>query len=135
MKLKIGDSASYKKSFSIEEHRLHLACINDSNPLHYDEEYARTTVFKKPIVQGALTSGLVSGLLGSTLPGKDTIYLGQHFKYLQPIYINETVTAIVTIVNIRKDKPIVTLRTQIFKENSELAIDGEAVVMVPKNTI
>lgn len=135
MKIKIGDSAHFTKAFTQEEHERHLKCINDQNPIHYDYEYAKQTRFKEPIVQGALTSSLISGILGTTLPGKDTIYLGQTYKFLRPIFLNEKVKAEVRVIHIRDDKPIVKLSTKVFKENGELSIDGEAIVKVPQSMI
>jgi len=131
MKLKVGDSAFYEKRFSIEEHLAHLKCINDQNPIHYSEEYAKSTVFKKPIIQGALAASLISGILGTSLPGKGAVYLGQKLSFIAPIYIAEKVKTVVTVIHIRKDKPIITLRTEVIKENGEIAIEGEAVVKVP----
>lgn len=132
-KLSIGDTVSFEKKFTSEEHLAHLRCINDTNPIHIDEDFAAKTPFKKPIVQGALTSALFSGILGTSLPGKDTVYLGQNIKFVKPIFLDETVIAKVTVIDIREDKPIVRLSTQLFNEAGELAIDGEAVVKVPKS--
>jgi 3-hydroxybutyryl-CoA dehydratase len=41
----------------------------DFNPLHIDEEYASRTVFKKRIVHGILTAGIISTVLGGEIPG------------------------------------------------------------------
>lgn len=129
-KLKVGDSASVTRKFDQNDHVAYLRAIGDSNPLHVDKEFAATTPFKEPILAGAFVAGLFSGLLGSTLPGEGTIYLGQSSKFMAPILVSETVTATVEIVKIREDKPIVTLSTKCFKECGSLAIDGEAVVKV-----
>ncbi len=130
-KIKLGDSASFQKRFTAEEHQAHLKCINDTNPIHFDEDFAATTPFGRPILQGALTSALISGILGTTLPGPDTVYLGQTLKFLLPVFVGEMVTARVSVTGIRADKPILTLKTQCFNEAGILAIDGEAVVKVP----
>ena len=78
-----------------------------------------------------LTASLFSGLLGEKLPGKGTIYLGQTLKFSAPVPIGEKVTATVEIINIREDKPIITLRTYCTDSKGNLVIDGEAVVLVP----
>lgn len=134
-KLKVGDSASITKRFEPAEHQSFLKAIGDSNPIHVDAEYAAATPFKEPILAGAFAAGLFSGLLGSTLPGEGTIYLGQNSKFVAPILVSETVTATVEIVKIREDKPIITLSTKCFKEDGKLAIDGEAVVKVDASRV
>lgn len=129
--LKVGDSASLTKRFKKEEQLSFLHAIGDTNPLHVDAAFAAGTPFKEPILAGAFAAGLFSGLLGSTLPGEGTIYLGQTSKFVAPILAREAVTATVEVTHIREDKPIVTLSTKCFKEDGTLAIDGEAVVKVP----
>ena len=130
-KLKVGDSATIVKRFTEQEQLSFLRAIGDTNPLHVDKEFAAQTPFKEPILAGAFAAGLFSGLLGSTLPGQGTIYLGQSSKFVAPILASEEVTATVEVTHIREDKPIVTLSTKCFKEDGTLAIDGEAVVKVP----
>ncbi len=126
--LYLGQSASLKKKFNSEElERFSDMCL-DKNPIHLDEDYAKNSPFGKRIVFGYLTASLFSGLIGSELPGKGSIYLGQSLNFKKPIYLDEEVTATVTITNIRQDKPIITLETVCTNEKGEIAIDGSAVI-------
>lgn len=127
-KLNIGDFAKIKKSFSQEEVSLYNKLINDTNPVHYDSVYCKKTSFKKPIVPGLLVSSLFGGLLGSRLPGKGTIYLGQELKFKNPVYIQEMVESKIEVIHTRNDKPIIKFRTSCTKENGDIAVEGEAVV-------
>ena len=128
IKLSIGDIAEIEKFFSEEEVILYAKISNDSNPIHFDINYASQTSFKKPIVHGLLVASLFGGLLGTHLPGKGTIHLGQDLKFLAPVYVGEKVKAIIKIINIRKDKPIITFSSNCIKENGETAITGKSVV-------
>ncbi|AQS38364.1 acyl dehydratase [Shewanella psychrophila] len=128
MKIKIGDSESIKKTLSAEHVATFAALVEDYNPVHLDAEYAATTQFGRPIVHGKLASSLISGLLASKLPGAGCIYLGQTLKFTKPIFVGESVTARVTVTHIREDKPIVTLLTEVFNQQMELTITGEATV-------
>ncbi|MPY25569.1 MaoC family dehydratase [Shewanella psychropiezotolerans] len=128
MKIKIGDTETIEKTIDAETVAAFAKIAEDFNPVHLDEEYAATTQFGKPIVHGMLASSLISGLLASKLPGKGCIYLGQTIKFTKPIYVGESVTAKVTVTQIREDKPIVTLLTEVFNQQMELTISGEATV-------
>lgn len=110
----VGNSASISKTFT----------INDV------EEFAKAAIFGQRIVHGMLVASLFSGLLGDKLPGKGTIYLGQTLSFTAPVPIGEKVTASVEIINIRKDKPIVTLRTLCIDSKGQTVIDGEATVKI-----
>jgi len=129
--LKVGDTASISKAFTEEEVRQFADMSQDTNPIHLDDEFAKNSVFGQKIVHGMLVSSLFSGLVGMHLPGEGTIYLGQNTKFKAPIMIGEEVTASVEITNIREDKPIITLRTQIVNSQGKVAIEGEAVVKAP----
>lgn len=128
-KLKVGDSAEITKTFSSIEVEKFAKLSCDSNPVHLDNSYAEKTVFKRTIVHGMLVSGLFGGLLGSVLPGRGTIYLGQELKFLKPNYVEETIQAKIEIKHIRADKPIYTFSTKCYNSKGELTIDGKAIIM------
>lgn len=129
---KVGDKASITKLFS-ENNVLKFSLLSgDENPIHFDQEYASTTRFKKRIVQGPYVAALFGGILGSEVPGPGTIYLNQNTNFIAPVFIGDTVTANVEILSIRKDKPIIKLRTWATK-NDEIVMDGEATILFLKN--
>lgn len=125
---KIGDKVTLTKAFTEEEVFQFAEISTDRNPLHLDEDFGRTTVFGKRVVHGILVASLFSGLIGTKLPGKGSIYLGQNLAFKGPVAIGEKITASVEIIHIRDDKPIITLRTVCLNGAGETVIDGEAVV-------
>ncbi|MFC1581700.1 MaoC family dehydratase [Candidatus Neomarinimicrobiota bacterium] len=130
--LKIGDSATLTKAFSSEEVNEFAKLSLDNNPIHLDEDFATASMFGQRIVHGMLVASLFSGLLGQKLPGVGSIYLGQKLSFKVPVIIGEEVTASVEIIDIRNDKPIVTLKTVCANQAGKTVIDGEAVVMIPR---
>lgn len=128
--LNVGDTASLSKAFS-EEEVLQFANISaDKNPLHLDRDLGEASIFGQRIVHGMLVASLFSGIIGMKLPGEGSIYLGQSLTFKAPVAIDEKVTASVEIIHIRKDKPIVTLRTVCVNSKGTVVIEGEAVVKV-----
>lgn len=128
MQLKVGDRAAVTRRFEDREVRAFAELVGDHNPLHLDDDYARTTPFGRRIAHGMLAASLFSGLLGERLPGRGTVYLGQELRFLRPIHLGEPITASVEVLSIREDKPIVTLRTWCTDAAGELLVDGQAVV-------
>ena len=128
--IQIGDKASVKRRFSEQEVKYFAEMSGDASLIHLEETYAEKTIFKERIVHGLLVGSLFGGIFGSTLPGQGTVYLGQNFTFRKPVYIGEEVTAEVEITRIREDKKIVFFRTTIYKENLEIATEGDAVVML-----
>jgi acyl dehydratase len=129
-KLKVGDKATLSKAFTESEVEQFAKISLDDNPIHLDREYAKSTVFGQPVVHGILVASLLSGLMGGKFPGHGTVYLGQTLRFMAPVYVDEEVEALVEVVKIREDKPIITLKTQCVKNDGTIALEGEAVVKV-----
>ena len=128
--LKVGDKAVLSRSFTEEEVFQFANISTDKNPLHLDKDFGGASVFGQRIVHGMLVASLFSGLIGMKLPGKGSIYLGQNLTFKAPVAIDDQVTASIEIINIREDKPIITLRTVCINSDGTVVIEGEAVVKI-----
>lgn len=128
--MKPGSTASLTKTFTDKDVRTFAELSGDQNPLHMDEDYAAGTRFGKRLVHGILTSGLISALLGMQLPGPGSVYLKQTLNFRAPVYIGDTITATVSVIDIRSDKPIATMATICTNQTGKVVIDGEALLLL-----
>jgi len=128
--IETGDKASYRRTVTEADIAMFAGATGDTNPYHFDELYASKGRFGKRIAHGMLASGYISTVLGTMLPGAGTILLKQVFNFKKPIFIGDTITAVAEVMNIREDKPIVTLRTDCVNQKGETVLEGEAVVLV-----
>ena len=128
-RLKVGMSECIGKTIS-EADILSFAGVSlDVNPLHLNEEYAKTTIFKGRIAHGIIGAGLISAVIGTKLPGEGTIYLSQNLNFLSPVKIGDTITAKVEILELNQEKKKVVLKTTCTNQDGILVIDGEAKVL------
>ncbi|MCB9731176.1 MAG: MaoC family dehydratase [Deltaproteobacteria bacterium] len=127
---KVGDQATIDKTITERDVALFGEVSTDMNPVHFDEEYAKTTRFGGRIAHGMLGASLLSAVIGTKLPGPGSIYLGQTLRFTAPVRLGDTVTAEVTVTAVREDKPIVTLATVVRTSAGEVAVTGEATVLV-----
>lgn len=130
MKILLGEIATITKLFTKEEVNSYNKIILDSNPIHFDSDFAASTIFNKIIVPGLLVTSLFGGLLGSKLPGHGTILLGTNVKFLKPVFVDENVTASIEVINIRSDKPIITFSTICKNSKNETVIEGTSIVKI-----
>ena len=141
MALQVGDTASQSKTITDADIQRFADLVGDHNPVHLDDEYARTTRFGRRIAHGMLSASLLSAVLANKLPGRGTVYLSQTLKFVAPVFPGDTVTARVTVTGVtvtarvtvtgvRDDKPIATLETICTNQRDEPLIKGEAVVLV-----
>ena len=130
MDLNIGDTFSTSREVTDEIIRKFADVSGDYNPIHLDDEFAKTTRFGKRIAHGMLSGAFISAVLGNEFKDRKIVYLSQTMKFTAPVFIGDTVTATGTITNIREDKGIVTLETICTNQNGETLVKGEAAVMV-----
>ncbi len=127
--LKIGDSAEISKTISETDVYNFAGICGDFNPLHVDHEFAAKSPFKKRIAHGMLSASLISTLLGTALPGKNTIYMEQNLKFRAPVFIGDTITAKVEVIELIKEKYIAKLKTEAVNQAGKIVIDGQATIM------
>jgi 3-hydroxybutyryl-CoA dehydratase len=127
---KVGDTTTRNNSISDELVRRFAEISGDVNPVHLDEEYASTTIFKKRIAHGMLLSSFISATLANQMPGEGTIYLKQGLSFKKPAYIGDTITTELEIISIDTERNSMTISTICRNQNGEVLISGEAVVMV-----
>jgi len=129
MKFSVGDTAEITKTIEQSDIDAFARVTGDHNPVHVDEEFAKTTRFGKRIAHGMLTASLISAVLANKLPGEGSVYLGQTLQFVAPVFPGDEITARVTVKEVREDKPVVKLETICVNQREEVVIRGEATVL------
>jgi acyl dehydratase len=129
MSFKVGDSAEITKTIEQSDIDAFAQVTGDHNPVHVDEEFAKTTRFGRRIAHGMLSASLISAVLANKLPGEGSVYLGQTLQFVAPVFSGDEITARVVIREIREDKPIMKLETICVNQREEVVICGEATVL------
>ncbi|HDX9580302.1 MaoC family dehydratase [Bacillus cytotoxicus] len=125
----IGDQASLTKTISNEEIVTFAKLTGDVNPIHLLDSFAKTTMFKERIAHGMLVSSFISTILGTKLPGKNTIYLSQNIAFRAPVKIGDTLRVVAEVIEKHDDKRIITLQTNIYNQHDKVVVEGTATVM------
>ncbi|WP_129596622.1 MaoC family dehydratase [Anaerophilus nitritogenes] len=124
----IGESASFTKVIEESDISSFASVTGDFNPIHLDSKFAAKTMFKKRIVHGMLTNSLISAVLGTKLPGINTLYLSQNTKFIAPAFIGDELTATVEVKEKRDEKNIIILETIVTNQFGNKISVGEATV-------
>ncbi|PJZ19802.1 hypothetical protein CEW46_21165 [Bacillus cereus] len=105
----------------------------DHNPVHKPKDvYAEDDLFKAPIAHGMLVASFISQTLGTKFPGEGTIYLGQDLQFRKPVYVNDRVAVVLTVINKITTKNLINLKTEVVIRKGDeniVAITGQATVM------
>ena len=96
--LKEGDSFTYFRKFTEDETLSFGDLTRDYNPVHYDLRWADLKGFKGLICHGLLVGSMICEFGGQV----GWLATGMNFKYLKPVYFNDTIHCTITITKIEK---------------------------------
>ena len=126
VEISVGQKASRTLTLTGEHVQTFAALTGDFNPLHFDEAFAAKTKFKRLVVQGGLTTGLLHALVATDLPGPGTVFLSQNWRFTAPVYIGDTITAEAEVLSVHATKPVTQLKMTVRRQDGEVVLEGEA---------
>lgn len=126
MKVLVGQKASRSITLTEDHVKTFAELSGDYNPLHFDASFAAKTKFKRLVVQGGLTTGLLHALVAMDMPGPGTVFLSQNWKFTAPVFIGDTITAEAEILSVHEAKPVTQLRINVTRQDGEIVLEGEA---------
>lgn len=128
----IGQTATFSKTIAEFDIYSFAGITGDLNKLHVDEEFAKKSRFGKRIAHGMLTASFICTALGTKLPGEGTIHIKQELEFIKPVFIGDTITVYLEVVEILSEKKYLKIKSQIFNQEKELVVDGFSIVKPPK---
>ncbi len=133
--VRVGDTAQIVRRADDGDIASFVDAVGDYNPVHVDRAFAATTMFNEPIAPGMWTAGLISGVIGTRLPGPGAIYLAQDLKFLKPVYFGDVITARVEVLEVLRERNRIRLKTVCSNQRGEDVLTGEALVMPSKTSL
>ena len=127
--LKPGMSAQTVRTVTERDIQLFGEATGDMNPVHFDEDFAKKTVFRGRVAHGALSIGYISALLGTQLPGDGSIFLSASIVFKTPVRIGDTVTTTATVREINGRAVVLDC---VCKVGDRLVLESEAHVLAPR---
>ena len=110
--------------------------IGDFNPLHFDAEYMKNSMFGKRIAHGMLTLSFATGLgnlLGANL-GTIMAFKGLTIEFKAPVFIGDTIRLKTTVTETRLSSKQpggwVTQKVEILNQHDDAVQVGEWSMLV-----
>jgi acyl dehydratase len=127
----VGDRFGSPSKTLTDAHFLFFAGMTgDAHPLHYDDEYARTTRFGRRLAHGLLLTSMTA-LGASTLAPlvEDSIvaFVEQRTRFLAPAFIGDTVVPQHEIVALERKSSagLVTVKVTLTNQRGDTILEGE----------
>lgn len=99
----------------------------DYNPLHFDEEFAAATRFKRLIAQGGIVTGLLHALVAMDLPGPGSVFVRQAWKFPKPVFVGDTISAR-AVVTAAPRRSMYEMEFQVTNQDGNVVLEGDALL-------
>jgi 3-hydroxybutyryl-CoA dehydratase len=129
--IQVGERAVFGKTVTEADVFAFAGITGDFNPIHVNVEFARTSMFGKRVAHGMLTASLVDQTL-TNIGGLGTIHLSETVKFMAPVFIGDTVNVVSEVAGKDPAKNRMTVRSVITNQEGKTVLEGEALIMMPK---
>jgi 3-hydroxybutyryl-CoA dehydratase len=107
----------------------------DFNPIHIDHEFAKTTMFRRPIAHGLLVFSMGSGLGLMFPPMRTLAFMGiKEWHFREPVSAGDTLRVKTKVVEKeergRGRRGVVTWQRQIVNQDHKIVQEGITLTMV-----
>lgn len=124
--INVGDAFRLEYSISEGDVQKFAELSGDYNPAHFNEEYAKGTVFKNRIAHGMISVAKFSGIFGMDLPGLGAIWGAQNVKFLAPVQLSQPYTAVAQVKE--KGEKNVVFSCWVEDKEGKRVLEGEGVL-------
>ena len=127
--IKPGMSDKLERTVTERDIQLFGEATGDMNPVHFDEDYARKTIFRGRVAHGALSIGFISALIGTKLPGDGSIFVSASIAFKSPVRIGDTVTTSATVREVNGRTVVLDCACKV---EDRLVLESEVHVLAPR---
>jgi len=105
----------------------------DLNPMHYDDELARSAGYPSVFAQGMLSAGLLAGFATDWLGARNVRRFGVRFR--EQVWPGDVLTCVgtVTAVSVEPDADRVSVELSATRQTGGVAITGTAEFLISRN--
>lgn len=129
--IQIGMRATHSHTVTDADIKSFAALTGDNNPLHLNDEYAKSSKFGARIVHGMFLASSFPSLMCNHITGPGSVYVSQTLRFKKPVYVGDTVEAevIVSSVDVAKRRVFFNAACSV---NGSVVIEGEGEAFIPK---
>ena len=137
---KVGNLYKHRDKKTITEKDNYLFCqiTKNHHPLHLDNEYAESTIYKKIVVAGTFVASIAVGLSVPDISGKAIANLDyEKIIHDAPVFIGDSLHAETEILEVKEsktkpDRGIVFVETRAYYQNNQKVLTLKRHILIPK---
>jgi 3-hydroxybutyryl-CoA dehydratase len=128
----VGYKGSYTKKVTERDNDLFADLSGDYNPIHFEDELARSYGFKGRISNGFVTESRIAAALVETFGTENTLVVAieKNTRFLKPVYMNDDITANVEVVKRIEALNILNIKARCFNQHQEKVVETSMVIKI-----
>jgi itaconyl-CoA hydratase len=137
----VGDIFEHRpgRTITMTDNINHTLNTVNQHPIHFDEQYARNTQFKRILVNSTLTLSIVTGMTVNILSAKAVANLGwDNIRLPHPVFIDDTLYAVSKIISKKEsqknlDQGVINVKTIGYNQDNTMVIGFNRFILLPKD--
>jgi 3-oxoacyl-[acyl-carrier protein] reductase len=126
----VGDEVRVRHTFHADEVAAFARLSGDTNPLHVDPAFARTTAFGRPVVHGMLSAAHLSAIIGTRLPGPGALWFQQQFEFPTPVFVGDEVEFTLRVEHTSAATRTIVVWVEARNQHHAVVLKGRGTVML-----
>jgi 3-hydroxybutyryl-CoA dehydratase len=128
---KLGDRFESPGKTLTDAHFMFFAGMTgDAHPIHYDDEYAKTTKFGRRLTHGLLLTSLTAvgaSTLAPVIEASIVAFVEQTTRFKAPAFLGDTLKPRHEVVALdrKRSAGLLTLRVTLTNQRGEVVLEGE----------
>lgn len=124
----------FKATIDLSEEAIsrYADATGDHNPLHMDNDYARSRGFSGRIAHGMLVGGELSRIFSSEFPGPGTLYVSQSMEFKAPLLVGASAQVELKVTQQLGRRLQIEIEVS---QDERLCVVGTSVLMLPRGEV
>lgn len=129
---KIGYKGTFTTTITKEKNKQFGDLVGDHNPVHFDEERMKKSIWGKRATNGFLTETTIGSALVKMFTSKESVVIAlkKDIKLTAPVFIGDTITATVTVAERIPEKERLLCDCVIEKHDGTKVVEAKFLVKI-----
>jgi len=128
--INIGQKESFTVTVTEADRDRFREITGDINPLHNDEEYAKSMGHDRCVAYGMLSASYLSTLAGVYMPGKNSLIQKTEVQFRKPVYVGDTLTITGEVTDKNDTFRFIEMKVEIRNQDGVKVVRGKMDVAV-----
>jgi acyl dehydratase len=130
-----GLQETFTKVITEGETALYAGLVGDNRPQTHSAASAGEPAIPRLAVHPLFLVGIIGGLLNTRIPGEGSQCITMQYEFLAPVFCGDRVETVIELISVDSAKHLATFRTNCFNQEKAQVIAGQAVMLVPAQSL